>query len=194
MESDGLHLDTERLIVRRYEERDVPDILSYSHHDPSDEYRTRNVDWNLDVQSVREWWKPMRTMRPEEAIHWLSLVIELKDEARVIGNVGFNARHIGDSLQGQIGWIVGSAYEGYGYVTEAAAALLDYLFEEIGFHRTIAMTSPGNRRSWHVMERLGMRREAHFIENCYHDGEWTDEFVYAILRKEWAERRDGRSA
>ncbi len=188
------HLETDRLIVRRFEERDVPDILDYSWCEASDEHRRRNVDWELDVESVLRWWAPMTTMKPEEAIHWLSLVIELKAERRIIGNVGFNAKRIGGSFQGQVGWILGKAYEGNGYATEAAAALLDHLFRTVGFHRVYALTSPDNTRSWRLMERLGMRREAHFLRNCFHDSGWTDEYVYAILEDEWAERRGGRSA
>ena len=194
MSGGSIRLETDRLIVRRFLERDVPDILEYSRHEASDEHRRRNVDWEPTVESVRRWWKPMATMKPEEAINWLSLVIELKSQRRVIGNVGFNAKRIGDSFQGQIGWILGKAHEGNGYATEAATALLDYLFRTVGFHRVYSMTSPDNRRSWRLMERLGMRREAHFIENCHHDSGWTDEYVYAILAEEWAERRARRSA
>ena len=193
MSQDTLHLETDRLIVRRFREVDVPAILDYSQHDASDEHRRRNVDWELTETSIRQWWAPMMTMKPEEAINWLSLVIELKEERRAIGNTGFNAKRIGDKYQGQIGWIVGSAYEGNGYVTEAATALLDFLFGTVGFHRVYSMTSLDNERSWGVMERLGMRREAHFVKNCYHDSGWTDEYVYAILAEEWAARRSGHA-
>jgi RimJ/RimL family protein N-acetyltransferase len=189
-ESIGLKLETDRLIVRRFEESDVPDVLEYSQHEPSDEHRRRNVGWESTEESVRKWWTPMIAMKPEEAISWLSLVIELKSERRVIGNVGFNAKRLGDAFQGQIGWTLGKAHEGHGYVTEAATALLDYLFSVLGFHRVYAMTSPDNLRSWRLMERLGMRREAHFIKNCYHDSGWTDEYVYAVLAVEWRARRD----
>ncbi len=193
MSEGSIRLETERLVVRRFEEGDVPDILDYSMHEESDEHRRRNVDWEPTEESVRQWWAPMATMKPEEAIHWLSLVIELKAQRRVIGNVGFNAKRIGDGFQGQIGWILGKTYEGNGYVTEAATALLDYLFRTVGFHRVYSMTSPDNRKSWRLMERLGMRREAHFVKNCHHDSGWTDEYVYAVLEEEWAERRGGRS-
>lgn len=189
MRETDLRMETERLIVRRFEERDVPDILEYSRHDPPDEHRRRNVDWEPTEESVRQWWTPMIAMKPEEAIQWLSLVVELKSRRRLIGNIGFNAKRIEDSFQGQIGWILGKAYEGRGYATEAATALLDYLFRTVGFHRVYAMTSPDNRRSWRLMERLGMRREAHFVKNCHHDSGWTDEYVYAILAEEWAAHR-----
>jgi len=194
MSSFPIRLEAQRVIVRRFEKRDVPDILKYSRHEPADEFRRRNIDWELTEESARTWWTPMATMRPEEAIHWLSLVVELESEHRVIGNLGFNAKRIHDTLQGQIGWTLGAAYEGNGYMTEAATALLDYLFGAVGFHRVFAMTSPDNRRSWALMERLGMRREAHFIKNCYHDRGWADEYVYALLAEEWLAARVGSAS
>jgi len=194
MGAQPIQLETDRLIVRRFEPSDVRDVLDYSRCEPADRFRQRNVDWEPTEESALKWWTPMIAMRPQEAINWLSLVIELKSEARVIGNVGFNAKRTGDHLQGSIGWTLGADYEGHGYATEAAQALLDYLFDAVGFHRVFAMSSPANPKSWRLMERLGMQREAHFRKNCYVDGDWDDEYVYAILREEWAERLTGRSA
>jgi RimJ/RimL family protein N-acetyltransferase len=41
------------------------------------------------------------------------------------------------------------------------------------------------------MERLGMRREAHFREHAIFKGGWDEEFYYAMLADEWAELRRG---
>lgn len=189
MENHQLPRETERLIVRRFEERDVPDILDYSKHDETDEFRRRNIGWEFTEESVLKWWTPMMTMTTDEAKDWLALVIEVKALGRVVGNTGFNTKKIDRQRQGSIGWTLGKAFEGQGYVTEAAAALLDYLFGAEGFHRAYAMTSVDNPKSWRLMERLGMRREAHFVKNCYHDRVWVDEYVYAILAEEWPEAR-----
>ena len=40
-----------------------------------------------------------------------------------------------------------------------------------------------------VLERLGMRREAHFVRSEFIKGEWTDEVVYAMLEEEWRARQ-----
>jgi len=45
-----------------------------------------------------------------------------------------------------------------------------------------------NEGSARVMERLGMRREAHFVQNEIFKGEWSDEFVYAMLASEFHHR------
>jgi len=191
MAKQSLHVETPRLIVRRFEERDVPDILDYSKHEAEDQHRRFNIGWQFTEESVRKWWQPMKTMTVDEATSWLALVIEVKDLGRVVGNTGFNTKKLGNQRQGAIGWTLGKAFEGNGYMTEAANALLEHLFLREGFHRAYAMTSTDNRKSWRLMERLGMRREAHFIKNCYHDGVWVDEYVYAILAEEWRTRWGG---
>jgi RimJ/RimL family protein N-acetyltransferase len=56
-----------------------------------------------------------------------------------------------------------------------------YGFETLNLHRTEAITSHTNQRSWQLMERLGMRREGHFRETRFRDGEWHDTFIYDIL-------------
>ncbi len=59
----------------------------------------------------------------------------------------------------------------------------------LGLHRIAGRCDGRNIPSARVMERLGMRREAHFRENEIFKGEWGDEFVCAILEHEWRARR-----
>jgi RimJ/RimL family protein N-acetyltransferase len=58
-------------------------------------------------------------------------------------------------------------------------------FEELGLHRIMGRIDARNEPSARVLERLGMRREAHMLENEFVKGEWTDEVVYALLEHEW---------
>ena len=81
--------------------------------------------------------------------------------------------------------LLGRKYQGQGLATEAARALLAYGFDELGMHRIAARTGRDNRRSWYLMERLGMRREAHFRASHRVEGAWRDEFIYALLASEW---------
>ena len=88
----------------------------------------------------------------------------------------------------EIGWVFNRAYHGHGYATEAATALLQYSFEALHLHRIIATCQPENVASCRVMEKLGMRREAHF-RKCIKrpNKEWWDEYFYALLEEEWFE-------
>jgi RimJ/RimL family protein N-acetyltransferase len=55
-------------------------------------------------------------------------------------------------------------------------------------HRIVACLDARNVASARLAERLGMRREAHFVSNEMFKGEWTDEVIYAMLAEDWAVR------
>lgn len=88
--------------------------------------------------------------------------------------------------QGEVGFVLAPAHQGQGYAIEAATALLALAFGDLRLHRVIGRCDPRNTASARVMERLGMRREAHFVQNEIFKGEWADEYVYAILADEFA--------
>jgi RimJ/RimL family protein N-acetyltransferase len=67
--------------------------------------------------------------------------------------------------------------------------LLQLAFDEFGLHRVIGRLEPRNAASARLLERLGMRQEAHFVENEFVKGEWQSEAVYAILDREWRAER-----
>jgi RimJ/RimL family protein N-acetyltransferase len=53
-------------------------------------------------------------------------------------------------------------------------------------HRVIGRAEARNAASARVLEKLGMRLEAHFVENEWVKGEWQSELVYAVLEREWS--------
>lgn len=87
--------------------------------------------------------------------------------------------------QAEIGWVFHPAYGGRGYATEAARATASLAFAELNVHRLFARLDVLNTGSVRVCERLGMRREAHFVENDLDGERWADEYVYATLAREW---------
>ena len=114
----------------------------------------------------------------------ICLAIELVATGELIGDcvlILTSAAH----QQGEIGYILDPAHHGKGYATEAASELLALAFDEVGLHRVAGQLEPRNEASARVLERLGMRREAHLIENEFVKGEWQSELIYAILAREW---------
>ena len=79
----------------------------------------------------------------------------------------------------------GPYVEGRGLATEASRALVAFAFADIGLHRITAHCDAANERSRRMMERLGMRREAHFRHAAFFDGVWHDQYLYAMLEEEW---------
>ena len=108
----------------------------------------------------------------------------LKETGQLIGHMVFHPWFAPRTYE--IGWVFHPGWHGRGYATEAARALLDYGFRELGLHRIIATCQPENPASYRVMEKIGMRREGHFRKCIYRGGEtWWDEYFYAILAEEW---------
>ncbi len=92
------------------------------------------------------------------------------------------------ALQGEIGYIFNPDYAGRGYATEAVGMMLEAGFSQYGLHRIFARLDPRNAGSVGVVERLQFRREAHLLQNDRFNGEWGDEFIYALLKAEWEHR------
>ena len=182
----NLPIETERLILRKYEDKDLNDIVEYS--SDADFWLARNLDWPVSEQGVKKYWEAQRAIDPSTDPNWFSLVIELKAEQKVIGHVGISFIKIEEHKQGMVGWVLARKYQGQGLATEAAKALINVGFNELGFHRIYARTGKDNERSWKLMERLGMRREAHLRESHIVKSKWRDEFIYAILADEWRAR------
>jgi len=114
----------------------------------------------------------------------LALAVHLPEADRVIGGAVLKWRSEKDR-QGEIGYSLNPDFQGHGYASEAAGTMLELGFKHLGLHRIVAECDPRNEPSWRLMERLGMRREAHFRQNEIFKGEWGDLFVYALLEEEY---------
>jgi RimJ/RimL family protein N-acetyltransferase len=114
----------------------------------------------------------------------LNLAVVLPETGALIGDVVLFLRSR-EHRQGEIGYVFHPDYGGRGYATEATRALLGLGFEHYGLHRIVGRLDARNTASARLLERLGMRREAHLVQNEFIKGEWTDELVYAMLEDEW---------
>lgn len=112
--------------------------------------------------------------------------VELLESAKVIGNVYLGSRAFENR---EIGYIINKDYQRRGYAAEALSAILHHAFQS-GVHRVYAECDPRNIGSWKLLERLGMKREAHLRQNLYFHKDaygrpiWKDTFVYALLADE----------
>jgi len=174
-----LPIFTERLILRSLTYNDIQDIIEIVSH-PSVARITTNIKAN--ESEVRKYIDKQKSYQPFEKDKYYDLAIERKEDGKVVGLLGLMCE---DHKQGLIGWALGVDYRGNGYATEGARALMMYGFSELNLHRIYAKTSSINTASWKVMERVGMRKEAHFREAEFRDGQWIDVLVYAILADEW---------
>ena len=105
-------------------------------------------------------------------------------DGKLIGGCDFNI-HSQEHQEGEIGYLLDEPYWGKGYATEIAKALIDFGFKEHDMHRIIAKCDARNEASFHVMEKCGMKREAHLRENRKTRDGRRDTLIYSILRHEW---------
>ena len=75
-----------------------------------------------------------------------------------------------------------------GYGSEAITLLLEWLFNDRGAHRVWLEVFPENTRAQHTYEKVGFIREGTLRETWLVDGQWHDEHVYSILRREYRAR------
>lgn len=96
-----------------------------------------------------------------------------------------------ESRQAEIGITLAPAYQGHGYATEVMKAIFDYLLARLGKHRVFASVDPCNQPSMALMQRLGMRKEAHLVESLWFKDRWADDVIFAMLQREWISARTG---
>ncbi len=178
-----LPIRTARLLLRPFQPSDLDqlhlylaraDVARYLYSEPTDRAGSR-----------RELRRRVRSDRLRREGDALQLAIVVVEQGLLAGEVVLrwtSAEH----RQGEVGFILNPDFHGQGIATEAARAMLELGFAELGMHRIVARADARNTPSVRVMERLGMRLEAHLVENEFVKGEWTDEVIFALRSGDWA--------
>ncbi len=158
--------------------RAIPEVCRYVPFEP------------MDAAAVRERVNGLWRRRSLEAEgDALILGVALTATGELVGDVMF--RWASEEHRcGEIGYVFGPARSGHGYATEAAHRLLDLGFGELGLHRIVARIDAENHSSARLALRLGMRQEAHLVENEWFKGRWSDEIDFAMLEHEWRAMRE----
>jgi RimJ/RimL family protein N-acetyltransferase len=179
-------IQTERLLLRPFEDGDIQslyamqsnaEVVRYLYHD------ARSLD---EVRSALA--RKIAAVSIAGEGDGVGAAAVLRETGEVVADLSLWCVSEGHA-QGELGFVVHPAHQGEGYATEATQPMLDFAFDAVGLHRMVGRTEARNVASARVLEKLGMRREAHFIENEWVKGEWQSELVYAILAEEWARLR-----
>lgn len=86
--------------------------------------------------------------------------------------------------QGEIGWVLDPAHGGQGFASEAVRAVLALGFDHYRLHRITAQMDARNSASAALARRVGLRLEAHHVQDWFSKGEWTDTLIFARLTSE----------
>lgn len=178
------HIETERLILRRLHPDDAASFVAYRNMPEVARYQS----WtSYTLEQARAFIDNQQSVQPGTAGDWFQFAIVLKAHRTLIGDCGFYT-DLQEHPQGEIGFTLDPQFQGNGYATESVSAIFDYAFGTLQLHRIMGIADCLNTASTSLMERIGMRREAHFIQHVWFKGRWSDEYWYAVLRDEWLER------
>jgi RimJ/RimL family protein N-acetyltransferase len=178
---DPRELRTPRLRLRPLTLDDVPALAAYR----DDPEVARYQSWDRYSEAdAHELILDVRHRQPGTAGEWFQWGVELLADGAMIGDCGLKTRG-DDPRQGEIGYTLARARQGQGLASEAVRAVLDLAFHRLELHRVSASIDADNHRSVALLERLGLRREAHFRKSVWFKGRWCDDVIYAALREEW---------
>jgi ribosomal-protein-alanine N-acetyltransferase len=181
----NIPIETDRLVLRNFREDDWqavhaytsdPDVVGWFGEQPYSVEQTR--DWiqaDLEHQKNPDRWN-------------ILLAVTLKSDDTVVGNCGHIVRSPREIRAAYAGYKISQEYWNNGYATEALGAMLKFGFGDLDLQRISMISDPRNVGSWRVMEKCGLRREGHAIQDRLMNGEMIDTYYYAMLSGEWQKR------
>lgn len=186
-------IETDRLVLkaqtmqeqkRLWEILMIPEVNKYYLTVPS-KFREKLLDWNKQEEYYKA---DMEHANDPNIFRWS---IFLKETGKCIGRVSCHERRQEDesitnqSIRG-VGWYVDPDYQGKGYATEAATAMIDYMFEEVDISEIITGAAISNPASWMIMEKLGFTRQnkTQMVQYTYLDGP-VEDYSYNMTKEQW---------
>jgi RimJ/RimL family protein N-acetyltransferase len=114
---------------------------------------------------------------------WVQIALEDRARGHVVGDLACKV-DAAEPREMEVGFTLAAAEQGRGYATEALSALLDHAFTAMGLHRVVAVIDVRNTAAAALLHRVGMRQEAHFVDNVFFKGAWGSELLFAKLARE----------
>jgi len=181
-------ITTGRLVLRPFEVDDLAAFVGYR----SDPEVARYQSWEptYSVEDAHRFLDSQKGLAFGQPGEWLQLAILDRAAGTLHGDCGVRVL-TEQPATAEIGVTLARSSQGKGVATEALTAVLESLFEQHGMHRVFAETDDRNRAVGRLFGRLGLRCEARLVEADWFKGEWSTLRIYAILNREWRDRRGG---
>jgi RimJ/RimL family protein N-acetyltransferase len=179
-------IESQRLRIRRFKHSDLAPFMAYR-NDPE---VARYQSWDsCNEQEATAFIRELESARPGVPGRWFQFAVVSKESGALIGDCALRVDGH-EPYRAEVGFTLAREHQGKGFASEAVSRLLDYAFDALGLHRVFAIADCRNAPSVALLERLGVRREGHFLENSWVKGGWADEYLYAVLKDEWLRKRN----
>lgn len=175
-----LDLETERLLLRRVDKNDAPEVFALRSNPETMKFIPRPLVENIDqalehIQMIND------KIENAEGINW---AITLKGDPKLLGIIG-HYRIKPEHYRAEIGYMLDPAHHGKGLITEAIKAVIAYGFDVMKLHSIEAIIDPDNIASATVLEKNGFVKEAHLRENELYNGKFLDTVIYSLLEQDY---------
>ncbi|WP_294241641.1 GNAT family protein [uncultured Chryseobacterium sp.] len=174
---------TERLLLRDMTIEDAPAIFDYRSDAEANTFQSwiptslKEVE-NFILRNHKEF---------NQRESWYQILITDKETKAVIGDIGIHFFG-NENTQAELGITLNKDFQGKGFAAEALKGIISLLFTDFRKHRIMASVDPDNLNSIKLMERVGFRKEGHFVKSLFWKNRWVDDIIYAILCEEWMEK------
>lgn len=173
------NLETDRLQLRRVDEKDVNEIFALRSNPETMKYIPRPL-----VKTTEDALEHIAMIDSKiennEGINW---AITVKGKPKLIGLIGFY-RIRPEHFRAEVGYMLLPEFNGKGIISEALKEVVNYGFKVMELHSVEAVIDPGNYGSEKVLEKNGFIKEAHFKENEFFEGRFLDSVIYSLLKKD----------
>lgn len=174
--------ETARLRARPFTDADAQAFAGYR----ADPDVARYQSWSdYTLERARELIAGMQEASPGTPGEWYQIALESVADGQLVGDLALKV-DADEPREAEVGFTLAPDQQGRGYAAEALTALLDWAFPTLGLHRVVAITDALNTPAAALLERVGFRREAHFVDNVFFKGAWGSEFLFAVLDREWS--------
>ncbi|MBD2439945.1 ribosomal protein S5-alanine N-acetyltransferase [Nostoc sp. FACHB-110] len=191
MKSELPIITSDRLLLRIAIHEDIPQILKYFTDNKA--YLTPFYPQWAEHFFTEEYWQYQLENTFLEFIHDQSLKLFIFPRNRpnkVIGTINFNNFIRGAAHFCYVGYSLAENAQGNGYMTEGLKAAIDYVFEDLNFHRIMANYMPHNQRSGNVLKRLGFVVEGYARDYLLINGQWQDHILTSLTNPHWQASKD----
>ncbi len=177
-----MRIATARLVLREFVVADWTEVLAYQR----DARYLRYYPWTDRTEAdARDFVQMFLDQHAEQQRRKFQLAITLPDDGRLIGSCGVRRKPEND-WEADIGYELAPEHWGKGYATEAARAMVQFAFDDLGVHRVSSWCIADNTASARVLEKAGLQLEGRLRENEYFKERWWDTLVYGLLASDWS--------
>lgn len=167
---------TERLCLRPITD-DMKENVFIGHSDFEVRHWMKMPTLDTSEKKIK-WWKKFATDRSEgKVVQWGCFDLQLGHYIGLMTTKDIDAYH----RRAEIGYSILKPYWGKGYGREAVGAMVNYGWQQIGFHTLMATILPFNKGSQRIVEGLGFSREGYFPDAHYYENQFYDILQYSCI-------------